>query len=244
MTRRSLAAALAATALLAGCTSALGDGDGDGSAAAAPEEQTDGRRIIQPGAPGEPSREMTPEELAAIDLEVPHTDADTAFMQGMIPHHVQALRMTRMVPTRTSRDDVPLFAERMDLSQEDEIALMRDWLENRDEDVPSLLQGHDMSDMDGMANMDMSGMGELMPGMLTEDELAELESASGEEFDRMFLEAITRHHLGAIAMVEDLYNGDGGQEPEIARFANHVYSDQQIEISRAEQMLAEMAADS
>jgi uncharacterized protein (DUF305 family) len=127
-------AILAAAVLLAACSSADAD---DASEAAAP-------RIIQPGAPGEPSRELTPEELEEIDAELQrYTEEDVAFMQGMIAHHVQALRMTRMVPSRTSRDDVPLFAERMDLSQEDEIALMRRWLEDRDEEVPSLLAAHE-----------------------------------------------------------------------------------------------------
>jgi uncharacterized protein (DUF305 family) len=239
MVRRSLATALAATVLLAACTSA--GGDGEASAAASGDEQPEGPRIIQPGAPGEPSRELTGEELAAIDFDIPHTEADVAFMQGMIPHHVQALRMTRLVPSRTSREDVPLFAERMDMSQEDELALMRRWLEERDEAVPSLLASHDMGDMGDMDDMEM---GELMPGMLTEEALLELEAASGEEFDRLFLESMRRHHLGAIDMVEALFASDGGQEPEIARFANHVYSDQEIEISRAEQMLAAMAGDS
>ncbi len=237
MTSRLLAAAAAAMFLLAGCSSAAGD---DQESAAAAAEDTEGPRIIQPGAPGEPSRELTSEELAEMDFEVPHTDADVAFMQGMIPHHVQALRMTRLVPSRTSREDVPLFAERMDLSQEDELALMRRWLEDRDEEVPSLLATHDMDDMEGMGDLD-TGDGELMPGMLTEEELLELEAATGEEFDRLFLESMRRHHLGAIQMVDALFAAEGGQEPEIARFANHVYSDQEIEIMRAEQMLAEMA---
>jgi uncharacterized protein (DUF305 family) len=220
MRPRSLVAALAgATLLLAGCSGGADEG-----------AETAGARIVQPGAPGEPSREVSAEELAALDLEVAHTDADAAFMQGMIPHHAQALRMTRLVPSRTGREDVPLFAERMDLSQEDEIDLMRRWLEDRGEEVPSLLAEHEHDDPDG----------ELMPGMLTEDELAELEAASGEEFDRLFLESMIRHHLGAIAMVEELYAEGGGAEPEIARFADHVVSDQQIEIARAQQMLAEI----
>jgi uncharacterized protein (DUF305 family) len=225
MRSRSLVAVAAALALLAGCTS----GETEAEAAG------DGPRVLQAGAPGEPSRELTPEEAESLELEIEHTEADVAFIQGMIPHHVQALRMTRLVPDRTSREDVPLFAERIDLSQEDEIDVMRRWLEARDEEVPSLGAGHDMDDMAGM-EMD----GELMPGMLTEEELLELEAASGEEFDRLFLEAMIRHHLGAMQMVEELYAQDGGQEPEISRLANHIYSDQSIEISRAEGMLAEM----
>lgn len=223
MNRRTLVTTFVVVGMsLAGCTS----DDGDGS------EEASGPRILQAGAPGEPNRELSDDELAAIDFDVPHIEADVAFMQGMIPHHVQALRMTRLVPERTSREDVPLFAERMDVSQEDEIALMRRWLEERGEEVPSLLTPHEHADADG----------ELMPGMLTEEQLAELEAATGEAFDRLFLESMIRHHRGAIAMVEALYAADGGQEPEIARFANHVYADQEIEIDRAEQMLADLRA--
>jgi uncharacterized protein (DUF305 family) len=81
-----------------------------------------------------------------------------------------------------------------------------------------------------------------MPGMLTEEELAELEAADGEEFDRLFLEAMVRHHLGALQMVDDLYAADGGMEPEISRFAQHVYADQGIELSRMYDMLAAIEA--
>jgi uncharacterized protein (DUF305 family) len=220
--------ALAASAVLV-----LGCAAGDD-----PEPETSAPRVIQPGAPGEPSRELTQEDLEEIEAELQrYTEADVSFMQGMIAHHVQALRMTRMVPARTSRDDVPLFAERMDLSQEDEIALMRRWLEDREEEVPSLLAAHEHGDED------VAHDGALMPGMLTEEELAELEAADGEEFDRLFLEAMVRHHLGALQMVDDLYAADGGMEPEISRFAQHVYADQGIELSRMYDMLAAMEAD-
>jgi uncharacterized protein (DUF305 family) len=223
-----LMAAVAASALLVGCTS--GSAEEPEPAADASADETAAPRVLQPGAPGQPNRELTEDELARLDLTVEHTEADVAFMQGMIPHHVQALRMTRLVPDRTSREDVPLFAERIDVSQVDEIDLMKRWLEERDEDVPSLLAPHDHGDGDA----------ELMPGMLTEEEFEELEAASGEQFDRLFLEAMIRHHLGAITMVQDLYAQDGGQEPEISQFANHVLSDQAIEIDRAERMLAEL----
>lgn len=224
MTYSARAVAVAVTvALLSGC--AAGND--------LPEPEASPPRVIQPGAPGEPSRELTRGELDEIEAELQrYTEADVAFMQGMIAHHVQALRMTRMVPSRTSREDVPLFAERMDLSQEDEIEQMRRWLEERDEEVPSLLAAHEHGDED------VAHDGGLMPGMLTEEELAELEAAHGEVFDRLFLEAMVRHHLGALQMVDDLYAADGGMEPEISRFAQHVYADQGIELSRMYDMLA------
>lgn len=243
--RRSALAALAVIALLSACTGAA-DGeeaiDAEATEAAAAEaaagEAGEGPRIIQPGAPGEPSRELTPEEVAAV--EVPeHTEADVRFMQQMIPHHAQALEMTALVPDRTSREDVPLFAERMEISQEDEIGLMQRWLEARGEEVPDMGDGHASGD-----HSDHGEHGALMPGMLTEEEMAELEAATGEEFDRLFLTYMHRHHMGALQMVEELFTTEGaGAELEIFEFASHVDSDQRIELSRIEGMLAEIEAE-
>ena len=231
--------ALLLAGLLAACTSADADTSDDQAAEdVEAAEDADGPVIVQPGAPGEPSRVLDPDEVPEVAAQE-HTDADVAFMQGMIPHHVQALRMTRLVPDRSARDDIPLFSERMDISQEGEIELMRTWLEARDEEVPALTADHDHGDGDPMGGMND---GELMPGMLTEEELLELEAADGAEFDRMFVEAMIRHHQGAIAMVDQLFADGGGSETEIFEFANHVQSDQRIEISRMEDMLADMDA--
>jgi uncharacterized protein (DUF305 family) len=191
------------------------------------DAQDEAAPIVQPGAPGEPS--TTLDELPDHE-PAEHAAADTDFMRGMIAHHVQALRMTRLVPDRTERDDIPLFAERMDVSQEAEIDLMRDWLAARGEDVPSLSTDHDHGLEDG----------ELMPGMLTEEELLALEAAEGEAFDRLFLESMIRHHEGALAMVDQLFEAGGGQEPEIAQFAQHVQADQSIELGRMDTMLDEL----
>lgn len=227
-----MAAALAGVVAL-GCTSVAADQEAqDGSAP----------RVVQPGAPGTPSRELTPEEAAELPAAPEHTDADVAFMQGMIAHHVQALRMTRLVPTRSAREDIPLFAERMDLSQEDEIGLMQRWLEARGEEVPSLLDGHAAHGHDAHGHGDGAGEAVLMPGMLTEEELLALEDADGEAFDRLFLESMIRHHLGALQMVDELWQAGGAQELEIARFAEHVYGDQEIELARMYAMLAELDA--
>jgi uncharacterized protein (DUF305 family) len=222
--------AVLAAALLTACSGA------DAEPADEPEASAP---IVQPGAPGEPSELV--DELPEAE-EPRHTEADVAFMQGMIPHHVQALRMTRLVPERTAREDVPLFAERMDISQEDELTLMRDWLEERDEEVPLLSVPHDHPD----ADQDLEGAveakmdGPMMPGMLTEDELLALEAAEGEEFDRLFLEAMIRHHEGALTMVDELFEAGGGQGTEVFQFAGHVRSDQEIEISRMQDMLEDL----
>jgi uncharacterized protein (DUF305 family) len=185
--------------------------------------------IVQPGAPGEPTRTLTPEELAKLEPTV-HTDADVEFVRGMIHHHAQALRMTALVPKRSTWADLELLARRMDISQESEIEQMRRWLEERGERAPELHRVH------GHAH----GTGQrLMPGMLTEAELKQLERARGKSFDRLFLRFMIRHHEGAVQMVNDLYGADGGVEPEVDALARHIDSDQLIEIGRMEQMLAD-----
>jgi uncharacterized protein (DUF305 family) len=193
-------------------------GDGDNEAA------DTSPRIVQPGAPGEEPRELTPEE--AEELELPsHTDADVSFMQGMILHHEQALDMTALVPDRTGRKDIPLLARRLEVSQQDEIARMQAWLEARGEDATDHESHHHAS---------------LMPGMLTAEELAALGAASGPRFDRLFLRSMIKHHQGAILMVEQLQADGGGQEPEISTFSNHVVADQGVEISRMSTLLSEL----
>jgi len=216
--RRTLAATVAALVVLTGCTS---------------DDEPDGPPVVQLGSPGEPNRTLTDEE--ASNLDVPeYTDGDVEFVQGMIPHHAQALTMTAMVADRTFSPDLPLMAERMDISQRDEIRLMEQWLEDRGEDVPDAPGDHGHGD----------GAAELMPGMLTDDELAQLEQATGREFDTLFLQYMIRHHEGARVMVADLLSGEGGggQEPEVFQLAQHIDSDQSIEIARMKSLLAEYAA--
>ncbi len=213
--------ALAAAALLAGCSG------GDDPEA----RQTSGEvapNIVQPGAPGEPSRTLSIEELAALEPER-HVDADTAFMQGMIHHHAQALRMTALVPERSASDDVETLARRIDVSQEGEIEQMTDWLRSRGEPAPELHRLHGHAHGGGQV---------LMPGMLSEPELRRLEAANGDEFDRLFLEFMIRHHQGALTMVDQLYAADGGLESNADAFARHVDADQRIEIARMQGMLA------
>ena len=206
---------------LAGCSS----GNGGGNTVAAGEET--GPRVVQPGAPGEGVRELTPEELE--DLEpIAHTAADVQFMQYMILHHRQALRMTELVPDRTRRSDIPLLAERIEISQQDELDRMVEWLEKRDAPVPS-------------PGGEEAHAGHL-PGMLTEEDLQRLEAAEGRRFDRLFLRSMIRHHEGALLMVEDLQSTPGaGQEAEISVFAGHVVADQSIEINRMNLLLQELA---
>jgi uncharacterized protein (DUF305 family) len=150
-------------------------------------------------------------------------------MQNMIGHHAQALEMTRLVPTRTTRPEMRLLAERIDVSQKDEINLMRHWLQSRGEQVPDPGDPHAHHGAGEMA---------LMPGMLTPEQLAELARASGPAFDRLFLQDMIRHHEGALAMVTDLFGTNGAaQESDTYRFASDVDADQRAEIARMRALL-------
>jgi uncharacterized protein (DUF305 family) len=162
-----------------------------------------------------------------------HTAADTRFMQHMIGHHAQALEMTKLVPSRTTREDARLLAGRIDVSQRDEIALMRRWLEQRGEEVPSA---------DAQVHAAM-GHAPLMPGMLTAAELDRLAKATGTDFDRLFLQYMIRHHEGALTMVKELFATPGAaQESETYQFATDVNADQSAEIARMRSLLAKLPA--
>jgi uncharacterized protein (DUF305 family) len=186
-----------------------------------------GPPILQPGAPGEGSRVISTAE--AVDLSrVRHTAADVRFMQAMIGHHAQALEMVALLRTRTNREDMRLLARRIELSQEDEIGLMRQWLEMRGEQVPDAHAHH-------------AAGAALMPGMLTPDEMGRLAAARGKEFDRLFLESMIKHHEGALVMVSELFSNAGAaQESDIFSFATDVDADQRIEIARMGAMLREL----
>ena len=176
-------------------------------------------QIIQPGAPGQASRVV--DAAAAADVsKVPFTPADVRFMQGMIGHHAQALDMTALVATRSSSDAIRKLAQRIELSQADEIKMMQEWLTGRGQKVPDQHAHH-------------APGATLMPGMLTAEEMARLAQAKGPEFDRLFLEFMIKHHEGALTMVQDLFAQPGaGQESDVFAFASDVDADQRMEIDR------------
>jgi uncharacterized protein (DUF305 family) len=181
---------------------------------------------VQAGAPGAESRVLTTDEANRLP-KPPHTAADVAFMQGMIPHHQQALEMTALVTERTENREVRLVALRIALSQQDEINLMKSWLRQRNEPVPG--EGEHGAHV---------GHG-LMPGMLTLEEFAALRASRGPEFDRHFLTLMIKHHEGAVRMVAELFASQGGgQQTEVFQFASDVDVDQQMEISRMRILLA------
>jgi len=186
-----------------------------------------GAPILQPGAPGEPTRTITPQQ--ATDLHgVLATPADVEFMQGMIGHHQQAVEMAELLTSRTDNDAMRKLGQRIEISQTDEIRMMRRWLTTRHQPLPDEHAMH----MHGAT---------LMPGMLTEEEMAHLAAAHGMAFDRLFLEGMIKHHGGALTMVSDLLNHPGaGQEPEIFMFVSDVDADQRAEIARMSTMLQEL----
>jgi uncharacterized protein (DUF305 family) len=163
----------------------------------------------------------------AVDLsKVRFTSADVEFMQGMISHHAQAIEMTDLLKTRSERDVMHKLAERIDISQADEITMMQQWLMARGQIAPEQHAHHH----EGM----------MMPGMLTPEQMERLAAAHGAEFDRLFLEGMIAHHQGALSMVEELMTHPGAaQESEIFGFVSDVEADQSAEIARMSGMLQE-----
>lgn len=186
--------------------------------------------IVQPGAPGEPSRLISAAE--ASDLAgIRFTDADVKFMQGMISHHAQAIEMTELLASRSDRDMMRRLAQRIELSQEDEIAMMQEWLRSRGQAVAELDAHH-------------APGWEPMPGMLTEEEMGRLEQAQAVEFDPLFLELMIKHHRGALTMVDTLLSQRGAaQDSQLFAFTSDITSDQSMEIDRMDAMLAELSPD-
>ena len=165
---------------------------------------------------------------------LPYTDADVDFMAGMIPHHAQAVIMAGWAPTHGAREDVAVLCERIVVAQRDEIAMMQTWLRDRGLDVPDATSTRHKMKMGGMTH-EM-----LMPGMLSDEEMAALDKSRGPEFDRLFLEGMIKHHQGAIDMVDVLFKAYGAAQDEtVFKFASDVYADQGIEIDRMHQMLGD-----
>lgn len=177
--------------------------------------------IVQPGAPGQPSKTLPPNTHGTLP---PRSQAEIEFMQGMIMHHQQAVEMTALIPSHTENKDVRLLGARISHSQSDEIDFMRRWLRARGESTSM--------EMPGMPGMDMSGHAmPLMPGMLTPEQMNALRNAKGAEFDRLFLTGMIQHHGGALTMVHDAYEQAGaGQDADFFDFTTDVDTGQRAEI--------------
>jgi uncharacterized protein (DUF305 family) len=186
----------------------------------------------QTGAAAQGSPPVEPKPRPDL-VAYPYTEADVNFMAGMIPHHAQAVAMASMAPTHASSPQVKLMCERQLVSQRDEIELMRLWLRDRGQRVPAANSTRHRMVMNGMEH-DM-----LMPGMLSDDEMAQLAKARGAEWDKLFLKFMIKHHEGALKMVEELFATHGAaQGDDIYAFASDVFADQTAEIERMQKMLA------
>lgn len=222
------------TGILLGLTAALLAVGGALTSCAPPPGEGAGPRVVQPGAPGSPSRVRVAPPPGTGDAG--YTAAEVQFMGQMIVHHAQALVLSRMAVSRTVQEEVLGLARRIERSQTDEIGLMQSWLESRDEptpDPPVEFETWLVRTPDSMS----------MHGMLTASELRELDRAEGPDFDRRFLIAMIRHHRGALTMLEELFadpgSAGGGQ---IFQLASDLGSDQRIEIARMGELLERLDA--
>jgi uncharacterized protein (DUF305 family) len=206
---------LSATATLAGCS-----GHHHSQVQTAPEPATSG---------------MT--RARADSVRHPYVQADVDFMSHMIGHHAQALVMAGWAPSHDSSPQVQTLAGRIINGQQDEIATMQRWLRDRGKPVPDATPGAMKMKMGGMEH------GMLMPGMLTQEQMKDLDQARGPGFDRKFLTYMIQHHRGAVSMVQDLFATNGAAQDEtVFKFANDVSVDQTTEINRMQRMLDSLPA--
>ncbi|HEV8430121.1 MAG TPA: DUF305 domain-containing protein [Pyrinomonadaceae bacterium] len=185
--------------------------------------------IVQPGAPGQPTRTLPSSTRATLP---PHSAADVQFMQNMIMHHAQAVEMTALIDSHTTNKELRSLGARISRSQSDEIEFMKRWLTAKDEPTSA--------PMHHMPGMDMSKHEMLMPGMLNAKQMTALGKAKGQEFDQLFLRGMIQHHNGALIMVKELFDTAGaGQDAELFNFATDVDSGQRAEIKIMQTMLGE-----
>ena len=187
--------------------------------------------IIQPGAPGEPVRELSAEEA----IEIAHSGyspADVRFMHDMIPHHHQALEMAALVADRTNNPDLIEVAGLIGASQSDEIEFMQQWLRDRGQHVP------DPTEHDAMHTTHK------MAGMATPEQMEELADSKGTDFDRMFLKLMITHHDGAVKMVKELLERPGSAfDSVLFEFTTDITNGQTTEIERMNVLLVGLSSD-
>ncbi len=187
-------------------------------AASASTVDDGGPTVVIPGAPGEENDTSDSGDWQDDqDSGDRWNEADAAFMRMMIPHHAQAVEMTALVDERAHSKQLIRFAERMHLAQEAEIDAMGDWLAERGLEIP-----------DGETD-------ELMPGMLTPEQMEALRAAEGKEFDRLFLEGMIAHHEGALDMCDTAQAE--GIDLDAQQMVTHIASSQAGEIARMEDLL-------
>ena len=156
-------------------------------------------------------------------------DADVAFTQMMIPHHEQAVEMATLAQDKATDPELLEIAAAIRTAQEPEIAILTGWLQSwgKPTTMPSSGgHGHDMSGLGG-------GTG--MPGMMSEQEMADLEQMTGVDFDRMFTRMMIAHHNGAIQMCHDIANS--GASPEVKALSATIEQAQSAEVARLQTIL-------
>jgi uncharacterized protein (DUF305 family) len=200
--------------------------------------------IVEPGAPGQPSTVITPEQALKI-ADTRFTADDVHFMQDMILHHAQAVQMAALVKDRTNRQALVDAARRIDASQADEINFMRKWLRDRGQTAPDpAAAGHMMHAMPAMAPMSGMKGDHAALGMATPEQMAALAAAKGPEFDRQFLERMITHHQGAVNMAQALLKRPGAAyDPVLFEFVNDVINEQNAEIKRMNALLVGLVDD-
>ena len=212
------------------------------------QQNDSGPVVVQPGAPGKPSKRLPSSTTGKLPPESP---ADVEFMQGMIMHHQQAVEMTALIPSHTENKELRTLGARISRSQSDEIRFMKRWLVARGEplmpEMPGMHQAFishpGMADQ-GMAHEMSDHKMPLMPGMLTPKQMEALRNAKGEEFDRLFLSGMIQHHNGALTMVKELFDAPGaGQDAELFDFATDVDSGQRAEIRIMQTMLDKQVSE-
>lgn len=195
-----------------------------------------GTNVVAQAPSADPSEAAAIAEAQADSARYPYTDADIKFMSGMIPHHAQAIVMAGWAPSHGASPSVQTLCARIINAQRDEIHLMQTWLRDRRQPVPQ-------PDSSGTVMMDMNGMQMpmVMPGMLTPEQMKQLNAARGEEFDRLFLQFMIQHHRGAVSMVNDLFASNGAaQDLIVFKLATGINVDQTTEIARMQRMLADI----
>lgn len=217
--KRAVLSGVAASmiAVLCGCTGAETPDRAPRRTASAP--------VVLPGAPGDEPRVAGPAEVAKLgDEQAEPSDAGSRYVRMMIPHHQQALTMTAMAPTRAKNPQVRGLAERIDGAQGAEIGMMQAWLAR--------------NGVQPMPGDRVDERHKRMMGMATQEQLARLKASSGAEFDRMFLELMSRHHRGAVTMAVDLLKE--GTDPQVRSMAKDVMASQRDEIAVMQGLLTEI----
>jgi len=194
-----------------------------------------GSVIVQPGAPGMPTKRLP---AATTGQATPTSKADVAFMQGMVMHHGQAVAMTDMIPSRTENKEIRALGAKIGLSQTDEMKFMQRWLKTHGEATSMKMP----MAMPGMEDMDINGNPmPSMPGMLSPEQIKALSEAKGAAFDRLFLTGMIQHHKGALVMVKELFDAPGaGQDADLFDFATDADNTQRAEIVIMQAMLKKM----